>query len=263
MGCLASKDRLVAPVNDKAIVKMETESTRRTCDAQVTVCEVSSDVRSVQVITEETKPREQSHRPSVMRPKTRCIMVRKADPSSTVDNTTTEAITFRPRGSTANALPLPPTEEEFTGDVTSSRLSILSDSDDSTDGSCYEEREITDLVVQGKRILPPLILAPLPCLPVSGGPAIKKIPLPLPKLKVNAADGDANGTPSSHGLSAVNGARLQDTADQNRDLPPLPPNYCSALWSRSEEEFTCPERGAAGATLFDSVGRIIAEKNFK
>ena len=90
MGCLASKERRVVPVNDKAIVRNETESSSAIAKSPDAISEVSG------AVVQERKGREQSYKPTVMRPKPRCIMVRRAEPNSTVDNTTSEAATSGP-----------------------------------------------------------------------------------------------------------------------------------------------------------------------
>ena len=251
MGCLASKECRVVPVNDKAIVRNETERSSAIANPPGAISEVSGYAQSTEAVVPERKGREQSYKPTVMRPKTRCIMVRRAEPNSTVDNTTSEAATSGPSGFSGHALPLPTTEEKITEDFASREMS----DSDSMDGSCYEEREIPDLVVRGKRLLPPLPLRPLASVPISGGLTIKKVPPPLPKLKV-ANEGKENGTPSPC-LHATN-ARSQNTSNVNIKVPAQNgvPNYCSALWSRSEEDVASPEPGAA---LFDSIGRIIAK----
>ena len=250
MGCLASKERRVVPVNDKAIVRNENESSSAIANPRDTVSEVSGYAQSTEAVVQERKGREQSYKPTVMRPKTRCIMVRRAEPSSTVDNTTSEAATSGPSDLSVHA---PTTEEKITEDFASSRMSMISDSD-SMDGSCYEEREIPDLVVRGKRLLPPLPLRPLASVPISGGLTIKKVPPPLPKLRVVNEGKAENGTsfPSLHTINA----RSQNTSNVKVPAQNGVLNYCSALWSRSDEDVASPEPGAA---LFDSIGRIIAK----
>ena len=248
MGCLASKERRVVPANDKTIARNETESSSAIDNPPNAV----SDAKCTEAVVQERKGREQSYKPTVMRPKTRCIMVRRAKLSSTVDNTTSKAATSGPSGFSEHALQLPTTEEKITEDFASSRMSMISDSD-SMDGSCYEEREIPDLVVRGKRLLPPLPLRPLASVPISGGLTIKKVPPPLPKLKV-VNEGKENGTPSPS-LHATN-ARSHNTCNVKVPAQNGVPNYCSALWSRSEEDVASPEPGAA---LFDSIGRMIAK----
>ena len=144
------------------------------------------------------------------------------------------------------------TEERITEDFASSRMSMISDSD-TMDGSCYKEREIPDLIARGKRLLPPLPLRPLASVPISGGLTIKKVPPPLPKLRV-VNEGKENGTPSPS--LRITNARSQNTSNIKVPAQNGVPNYCSALWSRSEEDVASPEPGAA---LFDSIGRMIAK----
>lgn len=264
MGCLSSKDCRVVPVNYKrneteSVVPVNykrTESTIPTSSV-VAVCEVSNENKDS--VETERKGHEQSHRPAVMRPKTRCIMVRRAKQDSTVDNTEAEPVTSRPWGGrTAHALqPLSPVKEEDISADSSLVVSMSSDRASTEDGD--EGTEIPDLVIKGRKILPPLTNPPLAFVEMM--PAIKTVLPPLPKLimRVNGEDSQTNGRASSFELSATNGFRKAKelgtrniNADLTSGLSPLPPNYCSALWTRSDDEDADPLR-----TLQDNRSRTI------
>ena len=270
MGCLSSKDCRVVPVNYKRnetesapvnYKRNETKSDKRIpTPSVVAVCEINSN-ESRDSAEAERKGREQSHRPAVMRPKTRCIMVRRAKLDSTVDNTETEPVTSRPWGGrTTHALrPLSPVTEEDISVDSVSVVSMTSDRASTNDGD--EGTEIPDLVIKGRKILPPLVNPPLAY--VETTPAIKTVLPPLPKLimRVSGEDGQANGRASSFELSAASGFRMakelgtQNNADDSsltKGLSPLPPNYCSALWTLSDDEDADPLR-----TLQDNHSRTI------